>query len=63
VLYVFFIGALVELAAELYIVYANGDFAIAISGGCVLLLGIVLFMDERLGTRLRRGNTAELQRG
>lgn len=59
----FFIGALVVLAAELYIVYSNGEFAIAISGGYVFLLGIMLFMAERLGTHLRRGNTAELQRG
>jgi len=60
---VFFIGALVVLAAELYIVYSNGELAIAISGGYVFLLGIMLFMAERLGTHLRRGNTAELQRG
>jgi len=37
---------------------ANGDLAIAMSGGYVFLLGIMLLMADRLGSRLRPANGA-----
>jgi hypothetical protein len=39
----------------------NGDFAIAISGGYVFLLGVMLLMADRLSTRIRSANVAKLQ--
>jgi hypothetical protein len=50
-------------AGDLFHMLGNGDLAIAISGGYVFLLGIMLLMADRLGTRLRRGTAAEPQRG
>jgi hypothetical protein len=41
----------------------NGGFAIAMYGGYVFLLGIMLLMADRLGTRLRSANAAEAQHG
>jgi hypothetical protein len=41
----------------------SGGFAVWISGGYVFLLGIMLLMADRVGTRLRSANTGERQRG
>jgi hypothetical protein len=53
-------GARIAGPNEFFSVVTNGDFAITVSGGYVFLLGIMLLMADRLGTRLRRGTRAEL---
>jgi len=42
-----------------YEMLVNGDFAAAISGAYLFLLGTMLLMADRLGLRLRRGGGAE----
>jgi hypothetical protein len=48
-------------SSDFYSMLNNGDFAIAISGGFVFLLGVMLIMADRLSTRLHSANTAKLQ--
>jgi hypothetical protein len=43
----FFMGALVVLTADLYLVYVNGDLAIAMSGVYVFLPEVRLVMAAR----------------
>ena len=42
-----------------YQMLINGDFAVAISGAYLFLLGTMLLMADRLGLRLRRRSGAE----
>jgi hypothetical protein len=43
---------------DLFHMLGNGDLAVALSGGYVFLLGIMLLMADRVGTRLRSANAA-----
>lgn len=48
-------------SSDFYSMLNNGDFAIAISGGYIFLLGVMLLMADRLSTRIRSANAAKLQ--
>ena len=41
----------------------DGDFAIAMAGGYVFLLGIMLLMADRLGVRLGSSHAAAVEQG
>lgn len=56
-------GVRIAEAEDFFHMVANGDFAIAMSGGYVFMLGIMLIMADRLGSHLRLPNTARVQRG
>ena len=47
-------------ASDFFSMVTNGGLAIAMSGGYVFLLGVMLLMADRLGTRLRSAHAAEV---
>ena len=55
--------SLMKQSEDFYNMLMNGGFAIWISGGYLFLLGIMLLMADRVGTRLRSPNAGEQQRG
>lgn len=56
-------GVRIAQSEDFYNMLGHGGFALWISGGYVFLLGIMLLMADRVGTRLRSTNTGQQQRG